>query len=131
MNTKWEGLWEQERSSVYAGKVINKKEIPQYTRIVLRENKYYEEGSGRPKYVYCFADSEGYKDKCVPVEYEETLQSKVDELAGVMRMGQENADEVMLPSESQRIARELMQEAISIIEDITGEKWDFSFWTFG
>ncbi|MBQ5834195.1 MAG: hypothetical protein IIW36_05210, partial [Clostridia bacterium] len=81
--------------------------------------------------VYCFADSEGYKDKCVPVEYEETLQSKVDELAGVMRMGQENADEVMLPSESQRIARELMQEAISIIEDITGEKWDFSFWTFG
>ena len=131
MNTKWEGLWEQERSSVYAGKVINKKEIPQYTRIVLRKNKYYEKDSGRPKYVYCFADSEGYKDKCVPIEYEETLKSKVDELASIMRMGQANTFDVSLPSESQQRAFALKQEAISIIEDITGEKWDFSFWVFG
>lgn len=71
MNTKWQGLWAQERQGFYAGQVIKKGDIPKYTRIVLRYNKFYEKGSNRPKFVYCFADSDGYEDKCVPIEMSE------------------------------------------------------------
>ena len=72
MNTKWLGLWKQERKGIYAGQVIKKSDIPKYTRIVLRRNKFYEKDSNKPWFVYCFADSEGYESKCVPVEIEET-----------------------------------------------------------
>lgn len=71
MTTKWQGLWAQERAGFYAGKVIKKADIPKYTRIVLRYNKFYEKDGNRPRFVYCFADSDGYADKCVPIEYEE------------------------------------------------------------
>lgn len=69
--TKWMGLWAQERPAFYAGQVIKKADIPKYTRIVLRYNKYYEKDSSRPRFVYCFADSDGYAEKCIPIEYEE------------------------------------------------------------
>lgn len=76
--TKWEGLWAQGRQAFYAGKVIKKADIPKYTRIVLRYNKYYEKGSTKPRFVYCFADSEGYESKCVPVEMAERQPYKED-----------------------------------------------------
>ena len=72
MNTKWMGLWPQDRQGFYAGQVIKKQDIPPHTRIVLRYNKFYEKDSNKPRFVYCFADSEGYKSKCVPIEIEET-----------------------------------------------------------
>lgn len=70
MNTKWLGLWAQDRAGFYAGQVIKKADIPKYTRIVLRYNKFYEKGLNRPRFVYCFADSAGYEDKCISMEYE-------------------------------------------------------------
>ena len=72
MNTEWKGLWKQDRQGFYAGQVIRKKDIPSYTRIVLRYNKFYDKEKNRPKFVYCFADSDGYKEKCIPLEIEET-----------------------------------------------------------
>lgn len=66
--TKWLGLCGQERQGYYAGQVIKKADIPAYTRIVLRYNKYYENGSNRPRFIFCFADSEGYKERCIPLE---------------------------------------------------------------
>lgn len=129
MNTKWQGLWQQDRQGFYAGQVIKKAEIPKYTRIVLRYNKFYEKGGNRPRFVYCFADSEGYAEKCVPIEYEDSLQSKVDRLADILREGQNNANTMRLPSESARAAEELYNKAIGIVEEITGEKWEFSFLT--
>ena len=71
MTTKWLGLWGQERQGFYAGQVIKKKDITAYTRLVLRYNKFYEKDSNKPRFVYCFADSEGYADKCIEIEYEE------------------------------------------------------------
>lgn len=71
MTTKWMGLWTQERPDVYAGYVIKKSDIPKFTRIILTYNKHYIKGSKRPKFVYCFADSESYEEKCVSIEYEE------------------------------------------------------------
>jgi hypothetical protein len=71
MNTKWQGLWAQERQGFYSGYVIKKADIPKYTRLVVRYNKYYEKDSNKPRFIYCFADSEGYASKCVPLEIEE------------------------------------------------------------
>jgi len=88
--TRWNGLWAQERQGFYAGRVIKKSEIPKYTRIVMRYNKFYEADTNRPRFIYCFADSEGYEDKCVPLELdedkpytftEEELQDLVDRIA--------------------------------------------------
>lgn len=67
-STKWMGLWSQERRGVYAGQVIKKGDIPKYTRIILRYNKFYEKDSNRPRFVYCFADSEGFENNCVQIE---------------------------------------------------------------
>lgn len=129
MNTKWKGLWAQDRQGFYAGSVFKKSDIPKYTRVVLRYNKFYEKGGNRPRFVYCFADSEGYQDKCVKMEYEESIQSKVDELAEVLRKGKHNADIMRLPSESQIAAKELFEKAVSLVEEITGEEWNFSYLT--
>jgi hypothetical protein len=54
----------------------------------------------------------------------------IEELAEVMREGNLNGDMMMLPSESAENARSLMQRAIEIIEELTGEKWEFSYVTF-
>ena len=78
MITKWQGLWPQERNGFYAGRVIKKSEIPKYTRIVLRYNKFYEKDSNRPRFVYCFADSDEYKNKCWPIELDEDSPYKKD-----------------------------------------------------
>ena len=77
MTTKWLGLWSQERAGFYAGQVIKKADIPKYTRIVLRYNKFYEKDSNRPRFVYCFADSEGYADKCIQMDYEEEYADRL------------------------------------------------------
>ena len=130
MNTKWEGLWAQGESGMYAGYPIKKKDIPPHTRIMVRFNESYIKDSKRPRFVYCFADSEGYKERCADLEYVENLQAKVDKLAEVMHEGYHNADVIDLPSETQARASALLNEAISIIEDITGEKWTFSYLTF-
>ena len=55
--TKWEGLW-QSKPSVYRGKVIAKKDIPNYARLIVRYNRFYEKDSSKPRFVYCFANGE-------------------------------------------------------------------------
>jgi len=72
MNTKWQGLWAQERQGFYSGYVIKKADIPKYTRLVVRYNKYYEKDGNKPRFIYCFADSEGYASKCVPLEVDDS-----------------------------------------------------------
>lgn len=134
--SKWMGLWAQKRQGFYAGQVIKKGDIPKYTRIVLRYNKFYEKGGNRPRFVYCFADSEGYEDRCVPIEldedeeYEDDLQEKVEKLTEIMRQGHDGSEYRMLPSESQARAQRLEHEAISLVEEITGEKWEFAYTYF-
>lgn len=147
MKTEWQGLWSQGHPGAFAGKVINKADIPDYTRIVLKYNKYYEKGSKRPRFIYCFMDAEDYKDTCVSVSVDERqaqkdaedayelaelaeLHEKIEELAELMRRGNANGDLSALPSESQAIAQDLMSRAIGIVEEITGEKWEFSYITF-
>lgn len=136
MNTKWLGLWAQERHGFYAGQVIKKSDIPAYTRVVLRYNKFYKSDTKRPKFIFCFADSEGYEDKCIPIEYEEykeneSKQAIIDELADVMRQGHNGEEWIMLPSESAARADRLQKRAIELVEELTGEEWEFAYTYFG
>ena len=130
MTTKWQGLWRQDREGFYAGQVIKREDIPKHTRIILRYNKFYEKDGNRPRFVYCFADSTGYEDKCVPVEYENSPAQKITELAEIMREGNRNADVMRLPSDSMSAAASLYDRAIEIIEDLTGVTWDFSYLSY-
>lgn len=130
MNTKWQGLWAQDRAGFYAGPVIKKSDIPKYTRIVMRYNKFYEAGTNRPRFIYDFADATSYKDKCVEIEYEDSLQSKVDKLKKILASGHDGSEYRMLPSESQARAAQLQEEAIALVEEITGEEWDFGYTTW-
>ena len=72
--SQWLGLWNN-RSGVYSGQLINKKDIPtgkgEKVRLILRYNKFYEADTNRPRFVYCFADSEAQDDICTPIEWEE------------------------------------------------------------
>lgn len=77
-STKWEGLWAQVRSGVYAGKVIKKSDIPKYTRLIVMHNRYWKKENNTPRYVYCFADSEGYEDKCIDLRIDEGRPHKED-----------------------------------------------------
>ena len=58
---------------------------------------------------------------------EHEILEKIDELKEILREGHRNADQLMLPSESQARAQNLMRQALGIIEEITGEEWEFSY----
>ena len=58
------------------------------------------------------------------------MQELVEELAEVMRQGNSNADHMMLPSESAARMNELFEEAYRIIEELTGEEWNFTCLTW-
>lgn len=72
--TKWEGLWfhKGKHGAFYSGYVIKKKEIPPYTRLVIRHNKYWKKDNDKPtpRYVYCFMDATGHEEYCRPIEDE-------------------------------------------------------------
>lgn len=132
--TKWQGLWNN-REGVYSGKVIKKSDIPAYSRLIVRYNKFYEKDGSKPRFVYCFANGDSAKAITMECDHDEyrtlkELNSKIDELKDVMRQGKENGYMMALPSQSQAAAADLMQRAIEIIEEITGEEWDFSYITF-
>lgn len=135
--TKWEGLWKQ-REGIYSGKTIKKSDIPAYARLIVRHNKFYEADSSRPRFVYLFASGdaadaitiEKTNDEYITLTDAKEILEKVERLADVMRRGQANGNVMRLASESQAIASDLYEEAIEIIEDITGEEWDFSYLTY-
>ena len=132
--TQWHGLWYQ-REGVYSGYVIKKSDIPEKARLILRYNKYYDKGSNKPRFVYCFANGDSADAITMQVEHEEyvsleDLTSKIEELAEIMRQGNCNADMMMLPSQSAASAESLMEKAIDIIEELTGEEWNFTYITY-
>lgn len=132
--TEWKGLWFK-REGVYSGEVLKKSDIPPYARLILRYNKFYEKGSNRPKFVYCFANGDAADAITLKQETEEyvsfsELTDKLEELAEIMRQGKRNGDVMMLPSESASTAAGLMKSAIAIVEELTGEEWDFSYISF-
>lgn len=63
---------------------------------------------------------------------EKEILSKVKELKDILKQSHENSYGMpKLPSEEQAIAFQLKAKAESLVEEITGEKWEFSYRTFG
>lgn len=59
------------------------------------------------------------------------LEKLVTELTNVLKEGNENADRMCLPSESERRAAELHERAKEIVKEITGYEWEFTWLTWG
>ena len=57
------------------------------------------------------------------------LTSTINELSETLR--EANNCPMMLPSESQVRAQMLMDKAIELVEELTGEEWRFEYLTFG
>lgn len=55
--TQWLGLWKN-RQGVYSGQVFKKADIPPYSRLIVRYNKFRDANSNRPAFVYCFASGD-------------------------------------------------------------------------
>lgn len=111
MNTKWLGLWEQEAKGLYAGQTVKKADIPKHTRILLKNNKYYKKGTKRPKFVYCFADSEGYEEMCAPLDVDERPYKE----DGVYYT--ENGERLYTRDDAREIINGTMRDAQSGISD--------------
>jgi len=132
--TNWIGLWYHPEYNGYSSSAFSMAALKAFkgpVRVYMRKNKLYEQGSNRPNYCFCIkdADSETFQEVEVTDE-KQSLRDKVDELRDIMIEGRMNGDLAMLPSESQARAQELMREAVELIEEITGEKWEFSYITF-
>jgi len=133
--TAWQGLWWHPEINGYTSAVLSLADIRKFkgnVRLYMRKNKFYNNGeNGRPNYNFCLRDAKAEVFNPLEVEEdEETEHEKIERLAKILREGRTNADRMALPSESQARADALMQEAISIVEELTGEKWEFSFMTF-
>ena len=60
----------------------------------------------------------------------ERTMELVRELTEVLRKANDNADIMCLPSESQAMATQYHEDAVRIIEELTGCKWEFTWLTW-
>ena len=129
--TKWEGLWWHPEYNGFSSTVIDLSAIRKFkgkVRLYVRKNKFYNGGeNGRPN--YCFTLKDANSDVFNLLEVEED-DDPLEELREVMREGNCNGDCIMLPSESARRAEALKERAIKLVEEITGEEWNFTFLSF-
>lgn len=139
--TSWMGLWYQPGRTYYTSASFSLADLRKFKgniRFVLRKNKYFEKGTNRPNYVFMLVDASNEKyispeildDRTTDEQEErqelEEMREKVEALAEVMREGRRNGDLVALPSDSKDRMNRLFADAYSIIEDLTGEKWEFT-----
>ena len=72
LKTKWEGLWKQ-RDGVYSSYVLKKEDIPPYSKLIVRHNKYYEKDSTKPRFIFCFANGDSEKAITLKTEKEDFI----------------------------------------------------------
>lgn len=136
-HTRWEGLWYHPENHNYTSAALNLASLKGFKgKCRIRMFKNRRKGDGQPTYLFTISsltedDSDVEEIEVKYNEHEPSLADKVAELKEVMRQGSVNGNRIELPSVSQANAECLMKRAIDIIEDMTGEKWDFSFVTWG
>lgn len=147
--TDWLGLWWHPEYQSFSSACVNVSSLNDFKgkfRVIAKKNPFYNGGqNSRPNYLFKLVGSQvdpsvdlgiylsNYEgdeyDDCDASERKDT-KALLEELKNVMYKGHLNADHMVLPSESQARAAELFNRAVEIIEEITGEKWDFSYITF-
>ena len=129
MQTNWAGLWYHPEYNGFSSGCIDLSALRKFkgqVRLYVRKNKYYNDGeNGRPNYCFCLKDASSPTFTELSIEEDD---NKIARLAEIMRQGRDND----APPGYQSVARcqELMHEAISLIEEITGEKWEFTATTW-
>lgn len=128
--TNWEGLWWHPEYNNYSSASISLAALREFkgqVRFYMRENPAYMDGkNGRPNYLFRIRDAKSEKGNDIDVEEVEDVESKINRLKELMRESNGNANQLMLASESRARAQRLMADAISLIEEITGEEWNFT-----
>ena len=136
--TNWEGLWWHPEYNGFSSATISLSELRKFkgnVRLYVRKNMFFNKGeNGRPNYRFCLKDSDSPTFRTLEIEDDDEMDvmQKIDELADVLRQGNRNADgKPVLPSVSQANADYLLEKAIELVEEITGEKWEFTYTYFG
>lgn len=66
MKSQFIGLWKQDRSGWYSSPVIEKSKFSgKNFRIILRQNKFYEADSNKPRFIFAIADSDSVQNLTV------------------------------------------------------------------
>ena len=137
--TSWEGIWWHPENQYYSSAAFNLAKIKEFkgnVRLYIKKNRYFNNGeNGRPNYHFCIRSTESPSFNTLEIEEDPSYEFKdkiglIEELRSVMEQGNNNADRMCLPSESQAVAAELQARAIAIIEELTGSEWNFSFLSF-
>ena len=133
-HTRWEGLWYHPESHNYTSAALNLASLKGFKGTCrLRMYKNLKKGDNQPTYLFTISSTSEDEVEELEIqrnEHEPSLEDKVAELKEIMRRGSINGNRIELPSVSQSNAAHLMGRAIDIIEEITGEKWDFSYITW-
>lgn len=64
--TKWAGLWYHHNNFCFTSEAFNLGDLKKFKgsfRIVVRKNRFFAEGTGRPNYVFILVDSKSDKYK--------------------------------------------------------------------
>lgn len=111
--TQWLGLW-QTRQGVYAGQTIKKTDVPGYAKLIVRYNKFYEAGSNKPRFVYCFAT--GSAAKAI------TLEITAEEYKTLLELEEEN-ESLYTYDEVQSAIRAAAQDGANGYTDVIVEDY--------
>lgn len=124
MQTNWAGLWYHPEYNGFSSGCIDLSALRKFkgqVRLYVRKNKYYNDGeNSRPNYCFCLKDASSPTFTELSIEEDD---NKIARLARLMYEGRTNTTPGMTEA--------LFEEAISIIEEITGEKWEFTATTWG
>ena len=133
--TNWCGLWWHPEYNGFSSAPLNLAQLKKFkgtVRLYVRKNKFFNNGeNGRPNYTFCLKDANA--DIFTDIGFADDLSKQsalITRLAEIMRDGNRNADMPDLPSASQARAQRLLEDAIEVIEELTGEVWEFSFLTW-
>ena len=119
--TEWYGLWKN--GGVYSGYTIKKEDIPPYSKIVLRFNKFYKKDSGRPRFQYCFANGDAAYALTVELSDEEAetigaLKARIKELEEQIDELEEQIDDMYTYDQVTSAVRAAAQDGLNGWTDV-------------
>lgn len=85
--TKWQGLWYHPESHSFSSTTLSLADIKKFKgniRLIVKKNKFYEQGSSKPNYVFMLVDSDNVKFSPWEVEDEEKVYTE-EEVTSIIK----------------------------------------------
>ena len=112
--TEWYGLWKN--GGVYSGYTMKKADIPPYSKIVLRFNKFYKKDSDRPRFQYCFAN--GDAAYALTVELSDEEAETIDALKARIKELEEQIDDMYTYDQVNSAVRRAARDGLNGYTDV-------------